>query len=412
MRYLLPILLSLIPAFASAQLQAIQQLPGIAHPRYQTSGYAKHIFYWSVKAKKQTAHTPIIIWTSGGPGSSSLFGFFEENGPYHCAITSKQKPLFTTSTTHADWSQFSNLVVFDQPLGIGLSFAKKNQYPRSPAAGTTQYYHAVKAFFISHPTLLKHPLYLAGESYGATYITLLAKQLQLHPIKHLKLKGLIMISGWVIPQIQYQALLPTLLYRHIINKKQFQRLQPYQKLCTHCNVNQASCFADCQQLDEQISKITHHLNLHDITQPHPEDWTQAPWIKCMNNTEVRTAIHAKLQHQYYPMTNIWDNYGYRQLFSRLPIIKSLLKHNIKLMVISGYNDLSPSGYAATKKWLKKIAFHFKNEKNWVLNNKKLGTLTQSGNASWLVVLNAGHTVPTYQPMIKSIVKDFTKHQRK
>lgn len=39
------------------------------------------IFYWFVGAENYDKK-PTILWSNGGPGSSSFWGFFIENGPY------------------------------------------------------------------------------------------------------------------------------------------------------------------------------------------------------------------------------------------------------------------------------------------------------------------------------------------
>ena len=39
------------------------------------------LFYWFA-GDEDYAKKPTILWSNGGPGSSSLWGFFIENGPY------------------------------------------------------------------------------------------------------------------------------------------------------------------------------------------------------------------------------------------------------------------------------------------------------------------------------------------
>ena len=38
------------------------------------------MFYWHFKNENLT-EAPLIIWLNGGPGASSVFGLFLENGP-------------------------------------------------------------------------------------------------------------------------------------------------------------------------------------------------------------------------------------------------------------------------------------------------------------------------------------------
>jgi len=39
-----------------------------------------NLFYWLFKNTALT-NAPLVIWINGGPGSSSMFGLFLENGP-------------------------------------------------------------------------------------------------------------------------------------------------------------------------------------------------------------------------------------------------------------------------------------------------------------------------------------------
>ena len=42
--------------------------------------YNNFLFYWFFR--NQDASKPLILWVNGGPGASSMFGLFYENGPF------------------------------------------------------------------------------------------------------------------------------------------------------------------------------------------------------------------------------------------------------------------------------------------------------------------------------------------
>ena len=46
------------------------------------------LFFWFIanNTKANAEDTPLIIWLNGGPGASSMIGFFTENGPFKVEV--------------------------------------------------------------------------------------------------------------------------------------------------------------------------------------------------------------------------------------------------------------------------------------------------------------------------------------
>jgi len=44
--------------------------------------YNSNLFFWFFPAKLDQVKAPVVLWLQGGPGASSLFGLFQENGPF------------------------------------------------------------------------------------------------------------------------------------------------------------------------------------------------------------------------------------------------------------------------------------------------------------------------------------------
>ena len=94
------------------------------------------LFYWFVgKSGGGYASAPTILWTNGGPGATSFWGFFTENGPY---VVNEGGQLQKRPMA---WNNTANYLMFDQPLGVGLSLrsslAATGQCPaRASTSGT------------------------------------------------------------------------------------------------------------------------------------------------------------------------------------------------------------------------------------------------------------------------------------
>ncbi len=58
-------------------------------------------------------------WLNGGPGCSSLFGLFMENGPYRI----NRDMTLSRADAGATWTSVANMLYIDQPVGTGLSYS-------------------------------------------------------------------------------------------------------------------------------------------------------------------------------------------------------------------------------------------------------------------------------------------------
>ena len=62
---------------------------------------------------------PVVVWLQGGPGTSSLYGQFELNGPYRAVfdVCGKVKAKLHRHT----WAKVFNIIYIVYPVGVGKS---------------------------------------------------------------------------------------------------------------------------------------------------------------------------------------------------------------------------------------------------------------------------------------------------
>ncbi|CAL3969166.1 hypothetical protein PZA11_006214 [Diplocarpon coronariae] len=80
--------------------------------------YSTNIFFWFVGARDTTDQ--LTIWLNGGPGSSSMIGFFNENGP--CEVIEEGLGKLGTKVRDWGWDRGSNMLFIDQPNQVGFSY--------------------------------------------------------------------------------------------------------------------------------------------------------------------------------------------------------------------------------------------------------------------------------------------------
>lgn len=361
------------------------------------------LFYWFV-GTDDYAGRPTILWTNGGPGSSSFWGFFLENGPYK--IESAVGDPVVRPREHA-WNRHANFMMFEHPLSVTLSFAKDPAaIPKTVEQGIDQYYQALLNFLERHPEIARRPILLAGESYAGTYLPLLAQAIVNGNTRpggvRLDLRGVVLIDAWVDPMVQMAANTTYALTHGLISAAQKEELDKLD-LADVNNAIQAIC--GCYM-----------ANLAQTGDP-PFD----PVLGYLNNPDVRAAIHAAPLGPDTRVTQTWskpvsDNYTPEVNTSYLPLVQSLLEeHGVRIAVVSGLNDAKDCNFLGTAAWLRRLegahadAFRAADTHRWTdpVTRRVLGYEQHGGALSWLKVLDAGHLAVLDQPkVIDWVVRTF------
>ncbi|KAK0124304.1 hypothetical protein ONS95_009275 [Cadophora gregata] len=80
--------------------------------------YPTNTFFWFIGARDPTDQ--LTVWLNGGPGSSSMIGLFNENGP--CEVVELGLGKLGTKVRDWGWDRGSNMLFIDQPNQVGFSY--------------------------------------------------------------------------------------------------------------------------------------------------------------------------------------------------------------------------------------------------------------------------------------------------
>ena len=145
-----------------------------------------------------SATAPVLLWLQGGPGGSSMFGLFNEHGPF--IITSDLNVLKRSTA----WSMTHHLLYIDNPVGTGFSFTKLERcYAQNEDNVGTDLYDALSQFFTLFPNLKKNDFYVTGESYAGKYVPAIAHTIHtMNPQakEKINLKGIAIGDGLCDPE--------------------------------------------------------------------------------------------------------------------------------------------------------------------------------------------------------------------
>lgn len=81
--------------------------------------FGSNVFFWYFPAETNVDAAPVVLWLQGGPGASSLYGLFEENGPF--AVDDKGNAV---KARKYSWSRNHHVVYIDNPVGKLLSIVR------------------------------------------------------------------------------------------------------------------------------------------------------------------------------------------------------------------------------------------------------------------------------------------------
>ncbi|XP_075751743.1 vitellogenic carboxypeptidase isoform X3 [Rhipicephalus microplus] len=164
-----------------------------------------HLFFMLTKTKHPSAdEAPLILWTFGGPGVSSLLGPLLFNGPF---TLDAQGRLVAASLTSGQLQSFAHVLYLDHPVGSGYSFAEKEDDDRTFAKSIDDAVDGVddflRQFELLFPEFRGRQFYFAAESYSARDAFGYANRYHTKAVKtSLRLAGIMSGAGFIAPLLR------------------------------------------------------------------------------------------------------------------------------------------------------------------------------------------------------------------
>lgn len=412
--------LFLTPFITNHSIEAGRQAARVTHSAIPAdvesySGYltvdeatSSNLFFWYFAAKLDR-EAPVVLWLQGGPGASSLYGLFTENGPFSVRSDLKLQPR------KYSWHLNHHLIYIDNPVGTGFSFTDKEEgYSTNETQVGANLHNALQQFFALFPDLQQHPFFVTGESYGGKYVPAVAHTIHRHNADakvKLNMQGIAIGNGLCDPfhQLVYGDYLYQLGLidgntrdqfhqyeakgRDCISKKDFEcAFDVFDELINGDQYPSGSLF-------KNASGFTTYFNYLQ-TSPDPSDEYMGKFLQL---AETRRAIHVGNNsfHDLEGENKVEDHLKLDVMQSVMPYLNELL-HSYRVVIYNGQLDIIVA-YPLTMNYVTKLNFpgmeDYKKAPRhiWRVDGEIAGYAKEAGNLVEVLVRNAGHMVPKDRP---------------
>lgn len=211
------IVTSLLPdQWAKAQQDSKVELPGYNATELYSGFFNidestdSNTYFMFSTAMSGRRDAPVLLWLNGGPGASSLLGFYDELGPFGIDADSKLVPR------EVGWNLDCHLLALDNPIGVGYSHTQSlERMATNQETVGADLYEALSQFFDLFPDLRDNAFYATGESYAGKYVPAAAYAIHVNNAKkpasqRINLRGIAVGDGAFDPPTQFTGFGPLL----------------------------------------------------------------------------------------------------------------------------------------------------------------------------------------------------------
>lgn len=435
---------------AAPSAQKITNLPGfnISSLNFDMySGYitideqrGKNLFYWFVESQNNPSTDPVLLWLNGGPGASSLLGFFSEHGPFRPQPNGVDLDFYPYS-----WNKIANIIYLEAPVGVGFSYSNTpSDYTTNDTQTAEDNYVFLDLWFQEYPEFLPNDFYITGESYAGHYCPQVANLLLDHiqdGTSSINMKGLLVGNpvtddDWYFRRNEWSyfstlyshGLLPQEAYVNAYSACEWEGFLLSDNCDDQDNTPSIEClkavygalndYLPYSQIDQFdiYAPICH--NSVDFMSKYISKWhpysrgismdnnfptsANVTFYPCIDNYMTVYLNQPSVQQALHVNPTTWDMYGAITYLNESALIMPLYQRFIsetdwRILIFSGDVD-SAVPFLGTQRWvtcLKQPTVTTWN--NWYFNTQVAGAYRVYDGISLLSIKGCGHMVPFYCP---------------
>eukprot|EP01133_Synstelium_polycarpum_P012995 gene12995-15286_t len=382
--------------------------------------FDSNLFYWFFEAQNGNKQAPIMIWLQGGPGGSSLFGLFVENGPFSIL------PNLTMVPKNITWNAEYSMLYIDNPVGTGFSYTNTGGYSTNQDEIAANLYSLLNQFYKIFPQFVGNDLYIAGESYAGKYVPATAYYILQQNLAgaqpQINLVGISVGDGLCDPVTQVTQYANLAFYTGLADINQQQVMTNYQDKIVESILNEQWIEANNLFTElingppDYFQNITGEPDYYDIRRT-VEPTYGGDYSAFVNSTKIRALLHVG-NHYYQNNNEVGDALAADIPKSIKPVFPALLD-NIKVLLYNGQFDFIV-GVSLTETFIRTIdwegiyPFLQQDRTIWYIPSDTIdvaGYVRHYKSFTQAVVRGAGHISPYDQPArLFDLITRFVENQ--
>ncbi|XP_048749568.2 probable serine carboxypeptidase CPVL isoform X2 [Ostrea edulis] len=366
-----------------------------------------NMFFWFFPAQTNPETQPVLLWLQGGPGGSSLFGLFVENGPI---MVDKDMKLSNRKVT---WNTKYSMLYIDNPVGTGFSFTDKDEgYARNEVDVARDLYSCLTQFFQVFHQYQKNDFYATGESYAGKYVPAISYKIHTeNPTAKTKInfKGMAIGDGLCDPETMMGQYAPFMYSIGLLDEKQRAYFQDMTDKATvyirnkdfrsAFNIFNALILGGSESYFYNVTNVDDLYNFLRTVQPEEFNYYGSYLAK----PEVRAAIH--VGNLTYNSGTAVEMHIINDIMDTVKPWIATLMDNYKVMFYNGQLDIiipvpMTEYFLLSVDWSGKDLYRTTDRLIWRVNpddKEVAGYVRIVKNFFQVIVRNSGHILPYDQP---------------
>lgn len=337
-----------------------------------------------------------------------MIGNFYELGPWRVSLGQNVEHLALVPNP-APWNRLFGLIFLDNPIGVGFSIAStREEIPRDQHGVSKHLFEAISRFLAQNPSFRSRPIYITGESYAGKYVPafgyyVLRKNPRLPESKRFNLAGVAIGNGLTDPITQVATHAMNAFYLGLINEKQKARIEKLQNEAV--DLTKTGNWSEATDARNRVLKTLENMTslatLYDFRRLVPYEMSLV--TKFLGQNEVKRALGVDESMAYRECSDVVEKLFHEDVMKSVRYMVEYLVKNTRVLLYQGQCDLR-DGVVSTEAWVKRMRWEgigefMKSDREvWKVDGKLAGYVQKWGNLSHVVVLGAGHLVPTDQAL--------------